>query len=168
METKSGLYFGKDIDFKKIMNIMKDFDTDNNASYEIIIDCKEFDPRIQLDFDCVGAEIKEEDFNRLHAEITKLSGHFVWCTNNHWHPSVVVNDVRYEAYAKKSVNGDELFILREEYGIKKEVELKDSLMLKLCNLPERMQWLTIKQEDSSTYIDESIALKRWIEELLRY
>jgi hypothetical protein len=167
MEIKSGLFFGKHIDFKKLMSIMDEFHTEDHASYEIIIDCKEFDPEIDVDFDCVSAHVKKEDLDHLYADIGRLKGHFVWCTNKHWHPTVIVNDVRYEAYAKQSLNGNEIFILTEEDGLEKAIESKDSLLLKLCNLPECMQWLTIKQKDS-TFIDNMVELEKWIVELLEY
>ncbi|MBG9942752.1 hypothetical protein ABE237_02220 [Brevibacillus formosus] len=162
MEKKSGIYFGKEIALNNLREILFHYHNEKNADYEIIIDCKEFDPRIQLDSEIIGSYVKREDMEELNMKLHGLPGNFRWCTYTHWHTTIKINEVKYEAFGKETVEGERLLILEDYTG-----ELNE-LRLKICNLPHHLQWVTLRKNKDGKYPDMQENLRSWLNEIVQH
>ncbi|MGG4448129.1 hypothetical protein HPY28_27595 [Brevibacillus sp. HB1.2] len=161
MEKKSGVYFGKEIVLNNLRDILFHYHTEENADYELTIDCKEFDPRIEIDAEIIGSYVRKEDIEELNLKLKGLPGNFRWCTYKHWHTTAVINEVKYEAYGKETLDGERLLLLEDYTG-----ELND-LRLKICNLPQHLQWVTLRKNIDGTYPNMQENFRSWINEMLK-
>lgn len=171
IDLRIGLVIGKNIDVRKMREILYSHENEVEASSKVILDFMELDPEIYLDHQISSTEeVLIKDITLLETDLLKITD-FVWCEvlggiERHGHPSVMIDGIEYEGKLIHTLDNKMYIFLREINGGIEETRLLN----KICYVPKELQWIVIPKKDSTSIATTFILdqMRKWVLKLKEY